>query len=297
MSRKSISNRTRKRKLHSFYVATGSLLPAVYALTSADQLLANHIAFQASDLRPTTLTTNKIIIFSVYFLVSAGRSVTSLVVNKMRIELCVALVPSIEVERILVGISKLSADNKPIVTLDSGAGLRLKTASHVTLLQVSVMTSDLDRIASMLDALVAEFFSFDLQAKEFSFNSEEGSFEVKYEVSQELLLLQKRILDVFNPFRGDLLLERNPAGIILDVEGNEMIRLFGFPDIGAEFFSPHATLNWFDLTSLPAASSSLFPAAAAEASIANGKFPSLAVYCLGPRGTCPQQLYVKDFCC
>jgi len=71
------------------------------------------------------------------------------------------------------------------------------------------------------------------------------------------MTLQRDTIAAVNPLRGELLLERDPAGHPLSDRLNELgtaadnIRATGFDAVGdpAEggLFHPHVTINWFEL--------------------------------------------------
>ena len=137
-----------------------------------------------------------------------------------------------------------------------------------------------------------------------------------------LSALQRATIECINPLRGKLLLERDPAGHVLDEENDENVRECGFPDAGVRF-KPHATLNWFRI-SPPLKNVLGAPAAAAEvveeeeeedqqahpsfltkkAKVVDdvvsikgvtleelgGRYGTLAMCVMGPQGTCPQTI-------
>ncbi|MGH3169005.1 MAG: hypothetical protein ACRDN0_24380, partial [Trebonia sp.] len=125
-----------------------------------------------------------------------------------------------------------------------------------------------------------------------AYNDGEASLEARTGVPAELAGLQREILDLANPIRGGLLLDRDPAGNRL---GDLMagagqlganIRDTGYAEVGG-LFRPHDTLNWFE-------PGTRVNAGAMESMVdlatLSGAYTALGLFTLGPYGTCPQLL-------
>src|SRR6202008_2556395 len=127
---------------------------------------------------------------------------------------------------------------------------------HVTLYQVPVQAHDLPGLRAALLDVAAKAPRLSLSATEYRSNQNEGSFEVRYAAAARLMELQDDTIAVVNPLRGELLLERDPAGRPLSERTGEPglagdnIRRTGFDAVGAPahggLFYPHVTINWFE---------------------------------------------------
>jgi hypothetical protein len=112
--------------------------------------------------------------------------------------------------------------------------------------------------------------------------------------------LQEDVLAVVNPLRGDLLLERDPAGHklseLIDRPGTagDNIRRTGFDAVGdpaqGGLFHPHVTINWFE----PGTSVDLNAPNWPRISDFTGRFVAFGIFLLGPYGTCVQRLAALD---
>jgi hypothetical protein len=108
--------------------------------------------------------------------------------------------------------------------------------------------------------------------------------------------LQDDTIAVVNPLRGNLLLERDPAGRPLSERMDESgpagdnIRRTGFDAVGdptqGGLFYPHVTINWFE----PGTSVELNATGWPPLSQFDGSFVALGIFLLGPYGTCAQRL-------
>lgn len=215
------------------------------------------------------------------------------------IELNICLVPHITLSDASARVSSsISRQHHARVILDEGKA-KLSTAPHVTLYQVPLPLADLACLFDEMKKIASLAFPLDLVGKDYCANDHEGSFEVVYEVNDSILSLQRMVINAANPLRGNLLLERDPAGNsireILDERADELaetesrldnLRRIGFSDAGMTY-SPHLTLTWLsnfnevceiDVKSL------------SPPTELGGVFDELAVFCLGPRGTTPQKL-------
>lgn len=217
------------------------------------------------------------------------------------IELNIALVPEPELGARQAKLSQsLAGQHKALVQLGD-PGARLTLAPHLTLYQVPIPIARLADLDARLAAVCQDVPVQALEGTGFAYNSGEGSIEVSYGASDALVALQGHVIAALNPLRGDLLLERDPAGNRLDdlrgMQGQaaERIRRAGYAEIddprAGGAFRPHVTLNWFEPgTDITAASKSLLPGNRDM----DGDFTSLGVFVLGPYGTCPQLLMAYD---
>lgn len=164
---------------------------------------------------------------------------------------------------------------------------KLNTASHLTLYQVPLLLDNVAEAVARVDTIALTVEPLHLMANDCNFNCQEGSLEVRFQTCTKLQVLQAKIVSSLNEIRGDLLIERDPAGEKLDTS-NAMIRTTGFSQCDG-MFSPHVTLNWFKIGS--AIDTSSLQLLQAEICSFSGYFSQIAIFVLGPHGTCPQLLH------
>ena len=215
-------------------------------------------------------------------------------------ELNLALIPEAELADRLIAFSSEMAGRHPAVIQLNGVTARLAFAPHLTLYQVPVRARDLPEMCARLSDVAAKVPGLSLSATGYRSNESEGSFEVRYAPSPALMELQDDVIAVVNPLRGDLLLERDPAGRPLRermVESGTVgdnIRRTGFDAVGdparGGTFQPHATTNWFALGTAVEMDAGDWP----SLSHFDGRFVALGVFLLGPYGTCAQRLAALD---
>lgn len=211
-------------------------------------------------------------------------------------ELNLALIPEAELACRIISFSRQMARRYRSVIQLNGVTPRVAFTPHVTLYQVPLRVRDLPGLLVALHDVAADALPLTLSATEYRSNEDEGSFEVRYEAPDELLELQESTIAVANPRRGDLLLERDPAGRPLTQridEGGaaaENIRQTGFDAVGdpahGGLFQPHVTINWFELGTEVELNDSDWP----SLSSFDGRFVALGIFILGPYGTCAQRL-------
>jgi hypothetical protein len=215
-------------------------------------------------------------------------------------ELNLALIPETELASQHICLSKMMARRyRPVIQL-SGVTPRVAFAPHITLYQVPVPVQDLPEMQAALLAIAAKTQSFSLKATEYGANSDEGSFEVRYEAPSRLMELQDDTIAAVNPLRGSLLLERDPAGNPMSKRIDESgtagdnIRRTGFDAVGdpaqGGLFRPHVTLNWFEAGTAVEIGGEALP----SLSQFDGTFAKLGIFVLGPCGTCAQRLGALD---
>jgi hypothetical protein len=212
--------------------------------------------------------------------------------SDLRIDLNVALLPDPDLAQQLVAASRKFADHYPTIVQLGDIGHRLSMAPHLTLYQVPVPMDGLSRLHDGLRAIARAGHGMELACTRLAYNSDEASLEARTDVPCELARLQRDVLDLANPIRGGMLLDRDPAGNRLtdfltdagDLGAN--IRDTGYAEVG-NLFRPHDTLNWFEPgTCVDAgAMESLVNLAALS-----GAYTALGLFALGPYGTCPQLL-------
>jgi hypothetical protein len=213
-------------------------------------------------------------------------------------ELNLALVPEMALANKHIAFSEGLAKKYPSVIALNGVGPRLVFTPHVTLYQVPIPVRDLEQLAAKLAQLAGKTQSLSLTATEYSSNPNEGSLEVRYEPAEVLMALQEALIGETNPLRGNLLLERDPAGHqLLELvkepgTRGENIRSTGFDAVGdpakGGLFHPHVTIGWFAPgTTVEMNAPDWQPIAAFD-----GRFDALGIFALGPYGTCAQCLRV-----
>jgi hypothetical protein len=211
-------------------------------------------------------------------------------------ELNLALVPETELaSRHITFSGHMAARYRSLIQLN-GVMPRVAFTPHVTLYQVPVQARDLTELHAALRDVAAKAPQPWLSATEYRSNQDEGSFEVRYAPAARLMELQGDTIAVVNPLRGDLLLERDPAGRPLSErigepgQAGDNIRRTGFDAVGdpahGGLFYPHVTLNWFELGTSVELNATDWP----SLSHFDGRFAALGIFLLGPYGTCAQRL-------
>jgi hypothetical protein len=211
-------------------------------------------------------------------------------------ELNLALIPEAELAGRLITFSRQMAGRYRSVIQLNGVTPRVAFAPHVTLYQVPVPVRALAGLRVALRDVVKDALPISLGATEYRSNEDEGSFEVRYEAPSEVIALQDHTIAVVNPRRGELLLERDPAGRPLSQRINESgvagdnIRRTGFDAVGDPAqgggFQPHVTINWFERGTSVDLKDADWP----SLSDFDGRFVALGIFLLGPYGTCAQRL-------
>jgi hypothetical protein len=214
-------------------------------------------------------------------------------------ELQMALIPDNSLADRHVALSKQMASQYPAVITLTGTGPRLAFTPHLTIYQVAVKTKDLDRLFGALSELTSTV-PFVLAATEYRSNEDEGSFEVRYEAASRVMQFQDEVLEVVNPLRGDLLVERNGGGrlfselILQSGTIGDNIRRTGFDAVGdpakGGAFRPHVSINWFRLGTSVKMNAPDWPPILDF----SGRFVALGIFLLGPYGTCVQRLAALD---
>ncbi len=221
-------------------------------------------------------------------------------IQELICELNLALIPEETLANRHISLSKQMARQYPAVIQLNGVTPRLVFTPHLTLYQVPIKVHDLPGLYAALVNLTANASPFSLTATEYGYNGNEASFEVRYEAAGQLMQLQDEVIAAVNPLRGNLLLERDPAGHELSelIErpgtAGDNIRRTGFDAVGdpaqGGLFHPHVTINWF----APGTSVELNASDWPRISDFNGRFVALGIYLLGPYGTCAQRLAALD---
>lgn len=216
-------------------------------------------------------------------------------------ELNLALIPQTELANRHIAFSRQMARQYRSLIQLSGVTPRVAFTPHVTLYQVPVQARDLPELHAALLDVAAKTPRLSLSATEYRSNPDEGSFEIRYAPAARLMQLQDDTIAVVNPLRGNLLLERDPAGRPLSARAGEPgaagdnIRRTGFDAVGdpeqGGLFYPHATINWFEPGTLVELNATGWP----PLSDFDGSFVALGIFLLGPYGTCAQRLAAPRF--
>ncbi|HSW99767.1 MAG TPA: hypothetical protein VLH38_01900 [Patescibacteria group bacterium] len=173
----------------------------------------------------------------------------------MHLELNIALIPEESVGVVQVALSQKLASNFPTIVQLSGPGNKLNLVPHLTLYQAPLRTDALPAMDKALAAIAAKQHKQQLVATGYAYNEGEGSLEVSYATTDQLVNLQEELIAAINTLRGGLYLERDPPGNIvrnlLQSPGRlaENIRRTGYAEVGdpriGGLLRPHVTLNWF----------------------------------------------------
>jgi hypothetical protein len=218
-------------------------------------------------------------------------------VDGLRIELNIALLPEPGVAEHLVAASREFAERYPALVRLDDFHFRLSFAPHLTLYQLAVPQSELPLLDEGLRKIANTEPAVSLACTELAYNAGEASLEARTESPAALAALQARVIDFANPLRDGILLERDPAGNavreLLAAPGalGENIRRTGYAEVG-ELFRPHDTLNWFVPGTQVDVSREDVPV---DIRSLGGRYPTLAMFVLGPHGTCVQALARYEF--
>jgi hypothetical protein len=218
-------------------------------------------------------------------------------VDSLLIELNIVLLPEPCVAERLVDASREFAERYPAIVRLGDVHSRLSLAPHLTLYQVAVPLSELSSLDARLRTIASTESALSLACTELAYNAGEASLEARTEAPAALVALQARVIDVANPLRDGILLERDPAGnVVRDLLGapgalGENIRRTGYAEVG-DLFRPHDTLNWFVPGTHVEVSGEDVPV---DARSLGGWYPTLAMSVLGPYGTCAQALARYEF--
>jgi hypothetical protein len=213
-------------------------------------------------------------------------------VGKLRIDLNIALVPDSALAAELVTASIKFAGHYPAIVRLGDVSARLSLAPHLTLYQVPAPVASLGDLDTGLHRIARSARALTLDCTGLAYNAHEASLEARTQSPAELARLQDDVIALANPMRGGVLLDRDPAGNAVSASreapgvlgGN--IRETGYGEVG-ELFRPHDTLNWFE-------AGTRVDESAMENMVNTGAlsgcYPALALFTLGPYGTCPQLL-------
>jgi hypothetical protein len=217
--------------------------------------------------------------------------------DSLRIELNIALLPEPGIAERLVAASREFAERYPAIVRLSDVHSRLSLAPHLTLYQLAVPLSALPSLDDGLRKIASAESAISLACTGLAYNAGEASLEARTEMPAALAALQASVIDFANPLRDSILLERDPAGNVvrelLAAPGTlgENIRRTGYAEVG-ELFRPHDTLNWFVPGTHVDVSREDVPV---DVRSLGGRYPTLAMFVLGPYGTCVQALARYEF--
>ena len=211
------------------------------------------------------------------------------------LEICVALVPSIESSK---DIQKKSFEvaqafsgehYKVLVQIEeSNMNQRLSIAPHLTLYQLSVPMENINEVTKRLDVIAQRNTTVEVAPTGYFFNEVEGSVEIRYAPTAPLMCMQECVVNCLNDLRRGLLIERDPAGNSSDLSDANVLA-YGWQD-GINNFNPHTTLNWISQISgqLIDNGHCILPKLVLPTS---STFDHLALFAMGPHGTCCQRIH------
>lgn len=222
-------------------------------------------------------------------------------IQELICELNLVLIPDKTLANQHISLSKQLAKQHPAVIQLNDVTLRLAFIPHLTIYQVPIKVHDLDTLYTRLANLATKSSAFRLTATEYGYDQNDGPFEIRYEAANQLMQLQEDVIAVVNPLRGNLIMERDPAGHqlseLIDRPGTagDNIRRTGFDAVGdparGGLFHPHVTINVFEPGTSVALNAPDWPGI----SNYNGRFDAFGIFLLGPYGTCVQRLAALGF--
>lgn len=169
---------------------------------------------------------------------------------------------------------------------------------HLALFMAQLSDEDPDDAVALcverLRTISARTPSPRLTATRYDQDEPEGFVEVQYEITDPLAQLQKEVIAACAPLRDDLR-ESDPAGRVLadwihqaPAEVRENLEHHGYDEAGS-LFRPHITFTRL-ARGAPLLSHDDLPPAPSF----SGVFPHLALFHLGPHGTCTRAVAVID---
>lgn len=220
--------------------------------------------------------------------------------DELVLELHLALVPESGLASKQAELSHKMAQGKPALLELTGIEPVLAFAPHLTIYQFPLKLTDAPQLYNELPSIAGRYSAFTLKATEYA-SHDDGPFEVRYQAAKRLMDLQADVLAKANPLRGDLLMDRDPAGHKLSDLARQSgtvgdnIRNTGFDAVGdpakGGTFKPHVTINVFAPGTTIDLSSTDLPAIDEF----SGSFDALGFYLMGPYGTCAQRLGKFNF--
>ncbi len=148
---------------------------------------------------------------------------------------------------------------------------------HVSLYMLPIKSSDLPAVCDKLAALAAQTPQIALEAKDYFQNN--GYIGMDYPRTAQIDELQQAVLQAANPHRDGLRQESEAYLQTATGQTQKNLEAFGYESVG-ELFIPHLTFTRFS-NHLPIPLEDMGAATAFS-----GTFISLAIYELGPEGTC-----------
>jgi len=148
--------------------------------------------------------------------------------SDINVELCLALIPKASDAEYLQYLSNhIMNDNNNCHIRIGDKKNKLSITPHLTLYQFALNFDNLDSVTYEIEVISKLFKQIKLNTKEFCYNSHEGSFEIKYELTDDLEQIQNESINSLNEFRGSLLVEKTPNGNEPNIEDENVMR-YGF---------------------------------------------------------------------
>jgi len=192
----------------------------------------------------------------------------------------VVLLPNEELALEAITTSQIFANHDPLFTLQIG-----KFYPHMSLYMFQLNESDIPKVEGILHNIADTFHPVQGTATNYSMGEglAVGYVGPEYEAAEELLSLQKKVIDSINPIRAGM--RASDAAKMKDATDVKLdnLKKYGYPAVGS-LFRPHITL-----TRLKDYSPELLRILP-DISRFNGLFDSLGLFEMGANGTCIRKI-------
>lgn len=157
---------------------------------------------------------------------------------------------------------------------------------HITLYMLELPLDNLQKVREFLRKFVSETNSFPITAIKYR-NGEGGYIDVDFERNENVVNLQRKIIELINPLRQGLIRPKDMErmGSLSDLEQNNL-KQYGFRSVG-EGYVPHLTFSKLEKSDV----SVLGSLSKFDFSFSVEK---IAIYYLGEFGTCNKLIEIFD---
>ena len=119
----------------------------------------------------------------------------------LKVEVCLCLIPKSEDADYLECLSIDMWQTKKCHVRVGNTKDKLSITPHLTLYQFALNYELLDDALVEIEVISKLFNQFKLNAKEYCYNNHEGSFEIKYDLTDDLEQIQHECITSINPLR------------------------------------------------------------------------------------------------
>ena len=157
----------------------------------------------------------------------------------------------------------------------------IKVFAHSSLYMLQLTEGDIEKVTQLLASLAQVTAILNLEASQYA--SEDNFIDVEYEMSADLVALQTKVLELFNPIRDGM--RPKDLARLAETTGIAHLNLekYGYRAIG-ELFRPHVTFNRFRQNPEP------FIETLPGLHQFDGKFDRIGLFEMGDNGTCVREI-------